>query len=57
VTAVETGGLERDQIVGEGLRIHPGWTQYERRAADRRIAVFVLRKNRTPEDEPRAASA
>jgi hypothetical protein len=26
----------------QGLRIYPGWSQYERRAPNRRIAVFVL---------------
>ena len=40
--AVETQGEQRDRIWQEGLRIYPGWSTYERRAAHRRIAVFVL---------------
>jgi deazaflavin-dependent oxidoreductase (nitroreductase family) len=55
VTAVEADGAERERILREGLRIYPGWTQYERRAADRRIAIFRLRRATTPEDGPRAA--
>jgi deazaflavin-dependent oxidoreductase (nitroreductase family) len=42
VRAVEADGERRAEIVRDGLRIYPGWTQYERRAANRRIAVFVL---------------
>ena len=42
VRAVEAEGERRARIVHEGLRIYPGWTQYEHRAASRRIAVFVL---------------
>ena len=40
--AVETQGEQRERIWQEGLRIYPGWSTYERRAAHRRIAVFVL---------------
>jgi deazaflavin-dependent oxidoreductase (nitroreductase family) len=35
-------GEARDRIWQEGLRIYPGWSQYERRASHRNIAVFVL---------------
>ncbi len=35
-------GDVRDRIWKEGLRIYPGWSQYERRASHRDIAVFVL---------------
>jgi deazaflavin-dependent oxidoreductase (nitroreductase family) len=41
--AAEAEGEERERIWREGLRVYPGWDQYERRAAHRRIAVFVLR--------------
>jgi deazaflavin-dependent oxidoreductase (nitroreductase family) len=44
--AVEAEGERRARIWRRGLRVYPGWSQYERRAAHRRIAVFVL--------EPRA---
>ena len=40
--AVEADGERRLRIWEEGLRVYPGWSQYERRAATRRIAVFVL---------------
>jgi deazaflavin-dependent oxidoreductase (nitroreductase family) len=40
--AVEARGEQRDRIWREGLRVYPGWSQYERRAGERRIAVFVL---------------
>lgn len=40
--AVEAEGDRRDRIWQEGLRVYPGWSQYERRASHRRIAVFVL---------------
>ena len=39
-TAAE--GEQRERIWQEGLRIYPGWSQYERRASHRRIAIFVL---------------
>jgi deazaflavin-dependent oxidoreductase (nitroreductase family) len=42
VRAVEAEGERRRRIWEEGLRIYPGWSQYERRAPNRRIAVFVL---------------
>jgi deazaflavin-dependent oxidoreductase (nitroreductase family) len=35
-------GEERARIWDAGLKIYPGWSQYERRASHRRIAVFVL---------------
>ncbi len=40
--AVEAQGEQRRRIWEEGLRVYPGWSQYERRATNRRIAVFVL---------------
>jgi deazaflavin-dependent oxidoreductase (nitroreductase family) len=40
--AVEADGDRRRRIWEEGLRVYPGWSQYERRASNRRIAVFVL---------------
>jgi deazaflavin-dependent oxidoreductase (nitroreductase family) len=40
--AVEAQGDRRRRIWEEGLRVYPGWSQYERRATNRRIAVFVL---------------
>lgn len=40
--AVEAEGDRRRRVWEEGLRVYPGWSQYERRAANRRIAVFVL---------------
>jgi deazaflavin-dependent oxidoreductase (nitroreductase family) len=33
---------QRERIWQEGLRIYPGWSQYERRASHRKIAIFVL---------------
>ena len=35
-------GETRARIWQEGLRVYPGWSQYERRASHRHIAVFVL---------------
>jgi deazaflavin-dependent oxidoreductase (nitroreductase family) len=40
--ATEAEGELRAQIWQEGLQVYPGWSQYERRAPNRRIAVFVL---------------
>lgn len=40
--ATEAQGEVRTRIWQEGLEVYPGWSQYERRAANRRIAVFVL---------------
>jgi deazaflavin-dependent oxidoreductase (nitroreductase family) len=40
--AVEAEGERRRQIWDSGLGVYPGWTQYERRASHRHIAVFVL---------------
>lgn len=42
VRAVEADGERRAQIWREGLRIYPGFGEYERRAAHRRISIFVL---------------
>jgi deazaflavin-dependent oxidoreductase (nitroreductase family) len=35
-------GESRDRIWQAGLRIYPGWSQYERRASHRKIEIFVL---------------
>jgi deazaflavin-dependent oxidoreductase (nitroreductase family) len=32
----------RARIWQEALKVYPGWSQYERRASNRKIAVFVL---------------
>jgi deazaflavin-dependent oxidoreductase (nitroreductase family) len=40
--AEEARGELRERIWQEGLRVYPGWSQYEKRAAHREIAVFVL---------------
>ncbi len=40
--ATEAEGEVRGRIWQEGLKVYPGWSQYERRASNRRIAVFVL---------------
>jgi deazaflavin-dependent oxidoreductase (nitroreductase family) len=42
VRAVEVDGERRQRIWEAGLRTYPGFTQYERRAAHRRITVFAL---------------
>jgi deazaflavin-dependent oxidoreductase (nitroreductase family) len=42
VHAVEADGARRDGIWQAGLRVYPGFAQYERRASHRRISVFVL---------------
>jgi deazaflavin-dependent oxidoreductase (nitroreductase family) len=42
VRAVEADDERRQRIWEEGLRVYPGFGQYERRAQDRRICVFVL---------------
>jgi F420H(2)-dependent quinone reductase len=42
VRAVEAEGERRTAIWQEGLRVYPGFGQYERRAPDRHISVFVL---------------
>jgi deazaflavin-dependent oxidoreductase (nitroreductase family) len=58
VCAVEAEGERREQIVRDGLRIYPGFSQYMRRAANRRIAIFVLEpvsgstSRSAPRDEP-----
>ena len=39
---VPAEGERRERIWGEGLRVYPGWSQYERRAGDRRIVVYML---------------
>jgi deazaflavin-dependent oxidoreductase (nitroreductase family) len=40
--ASQAEGDTRERIWQEGLKVYPGWSQYERRASNRRIAVFVL---------------
>jgi deazaflavin-dependent oxidoreductase (nitroreductase family) len=40
--ASEARGEVRARIWQEGLNVYPGWSQYERRASHREIAVFVL---------------
>ena len=40
--AFEADGAVRSRIWEQGVKIYPGWTEYERRAAHRRIAIFVL---------------
>jgi deazaflavin-dependent oxidoreductase (nitroreductase family) len=42
VRAVEADGERRAEIWKQGLRVYPGFGQYERRASHRRISVFVL---------------
>jgi deazaflavin-dependent oxidoreductase (nitroreductase family) len=42
VRAAEADAERRAEIWQEGLRVYPGFGQYERRASDRRISVFVL---------------
>ncbi len=42
VRAVEVEGDRRAQVWREGLRVYPGFAQYERRAEHRHISVFVL---------------
>jgi deazaflavin-dependent oxidoreductase (nitroreductase family) len=42
VRAVEAEGARRAAIWQEGLRVYPGFGQYERRASHRDITVFVL---------------
>jgi deazaflavin-dependent oxidoreductase (nitroreductase family) len=42
VRAVELEGEERARIWQQALRTYPGYATYERRAAHRRIGVFVL---------------
>jgi deazaflavin-dependent oxidoreductase (nitroreductase family) len=42
--AVEAKGDQRARIWQEGLSVYPGWSQYERRASNREICVFVLER-------------
>jgi deazaflavin-dependent oxidoreductase (nitroreductase family) len=42
VRAVEADGERRASIWKQGLRVYPGFGQYERRAAHRRIPIMVL---------------
>ncbi len=42
VRAVEADAERRSAIWQSGLRVYPGFAQYERRASHRRISVFLL---------------
>jgi deazaflavin-dependent oxidoreductase (nitroreductase family) len=42
VRAVEAIGERRARVWQEGLRVYPGFDQYERRASHRQISVFIL---------------
>jgi deazaflavin-dependent oxidoreductase (nitroreductase family) len=42
VRAVEVEGDRRARIWEQALKVYPGYSTYERRASNRRIAVFVL---------------
>ena len=42
VRGVLASGDVRARIWREGLTVYPGWSSYERRAAGRTIAIFVL---------------
>jgi deazaflavin-dependent oxidoreductase (nitroreductase family) len=42
VRAVEAQGERRSKIWQQGLRLYPGFAQYEQRASHRQISVFVL---------------
>jgi deazaflavin-dependent oxidoreductase (nitroreductase family) len=35
-------GEAREAVWQQGLKVYPGWSQYERRAGDRQIAIFIL---------------
>jgi len=48
VRAVEAPDEQRTRIWEQALRVYPGFGQYERRAANRRISVFVLQPRRAP---------
>ena len=45
VRAVAVEGERRERIWRAGLEMYPGWSQYERRAGDRRIPVYVLEQD------------
>jgi deazaflavin-dependent oxidoreductase (nitroreductase family) len=42
VRAIEAQDERRSSIWQQGLRVYPGFAQYERRASHRRISIFVL---------------
>jgi len=42
VTARELEGEEREREYARGIEIYPGWTEYRKRAAHRRIPVMEL---------------
>jgi deazaflavin-dependent oxidoreductase (nitroreductase family) len=54
-TAKEAAGDVRARIWEEGLKVYPGWSQYERRASNRTIAVFVLDLDSAPEEPAKTA--
>jgi deazaflavin-dependent oxidoreductase (nitroreductase family) len=53
--AVEAEGEERERIWQQGLRVYPGWSQYERRATHRRISVFVLTQDHVRSTDEKGA--
>lgn len=42
IRATVAQGEQRARIWREGLKVYPGWSQYERRAAHRDIVVYLL---------------
>jgi deazaflavin-dependent oxidoreductase (nitroreductase family) len=42
VRAAVTQGEQRARLWREGLKVYPGWSQYERRTAHREITVYLL---------------
>jgi deazaflavin-dependent oxidoreductase (nitroreductase family) len=42
MVARELEGEERDRHYGRGIEVYPGWTEYRKRAAHRRIPVLEL---------------
>jgi deazaflavin-dependent oxidoreductase (nitroreductase family) len=42
VRAAVVQGEQRARLWREGLKVYPGWSQYERRAAHREITVYLL---------------
>ncbi len=50
--AVEATGERRALIWQAGLRVYPGWTQYEKRASHRDIHIFVLEPLARGEGQP-----
>jgi deazaflavin-dependent oxidoreductase (nitroreductase family) len=42
VRAAELEGVRRERVWREGMAVYPGFSEYERRAPDRRIPVLML---------------